>query len=572
MPSTTATVSDLVADVIAENCDVIFGLMGNGNAHVVSNLTRRGLRYVAARHEAGTVAAADGYHRASGKIGVATVTYGAGFTNTMTALAEARQARVPLVLVVGDAPSAGPRLWDIDQTLAAQALGVQTITVTRAEASSRAQRAFATAQRERVPVVLAIPYDLAAVAAGPQDARLSFEAVVTPVTGPGEEAAAHRVATALVNARRPLIVGGRGAFLAGAGSDLRTLGDHVGALFATSVMARNLFESPWDLGIAGGFARDTNVALMRSADVVLLVGLSLNMFQMRYGTLLESAHTVIQVDEGPAASHDQVTDFVRADAADFSRRVLHAVETLQSQASSEPRLDLVPTWRQSLPGALAEGLPENMVVEIPNEHAVFGEDGRLDPRPIARELNAILPRNRSIVQDGGHFIGWMPMYCDVPDPQALILVGTAFQTIGLGFPAAVGVAAARPDRTTVVVAGDGGSLMALPDMESFVRTVTSGIIVVFNDAAYGAELHQYGVRGLDTHAMIIEEVDFAAVGRALGAGGVKVRVPADLQALRAWVEEGATGVFVVDIAVSQNIVADFMAESVALSVASESRI
>ena len=98
-------VSDVVAEVCARHTEVVFGLMGNGNAFFTSNLTARGLPYISARHEAGTVAMADAYYRASGKIAVATVTYGAGFTNSLTALTEAAKARIPMVLVVGEAPT-----------------------------------------------------------------------------------------------------------------------------------------------------------------------------------------------------------------------------------------------------------------------------------------------------------------------------------------------------------------------------------------------------------------------------------------------------------------------------------
>jgi thiamine pyrophosphate-dependent acetolactate synthase large subunit-like protein len=92
----------------------------------------------------------------------------------------------------------------------------------------------------------------------------------------------------------------------------------------------------------------------------------------------------------------------------------------------------------------------------------FGPDGRLNPRAVVAALDRILPAERSVVMDGGHFIGWAPMYLSVPDPHAIVLVGTAFQSIGLGFGSAAGVSAARPERTTVLVSGDGGALMGWP--------------------------------------------------------------------------------------------------------------
>ncbi|YCK79967.1 thiamine pyrophosphate-binding protein (plasmid) [Arthrobacter sp. D3-18] len=538
------TVSDVVADIVAERCDAVFGLMGNGNAHLLSNLTTRGTTFISARHESGAVAMADAYYRASGRATVATTTYGAGFTNTLTALTEARMARIPLVLIVGDAPAVR-RPIDIDQEMVAEGLGVQTLTITASNAAAMTHQAFELAYRTSSPVILAIPYDIAAAAAEPATPVTPLPHYVLPQASAEDVA---RIASLLRQAERPLILGGRGALEAGAAENLRDIGDDLGALFATSVMARNLFDSPWDLGIAGGFARAGAHDLLRQADVVLAVGVSLNTFQMRYGTLFSSAQSIVQVDTQAAQTHASVTEYVQADAQDFANKLLHALRAVPPRTSS--------SWRLNEPRVAAREIFDEPSF---NETA---DDGRLDPRPFAQALDNILPAKRTIVQDGGHFLGWMPMYASVPDARSLILSGTAYQVIGLGFPFAVGAAAARPEHTTVLISGDGGGLMALPDLETMIRTVKSGVVVVFNDAAYGAELHQYAVKGLDKTAMLIDEVDFAAVGRALGAQGIKAQSLADLDFLREWVAAGANGVFVLDIPVSQTIVADYMRESV----------
>ena len=168
VPSTGATrlpdeghVAAIVADVVAERAGHLFGLMGNGNVHLISRLTRRGFPFTSARHESATVAMADGYYRATGNIAAATTTYGAGFANAYTTLAEARIARIPLLLVVGDAPSTGPRPFDIDQAKAAEAAGVVTLVAGPGNAEAITHRAFDLALQTVQPVVLAIPYDLA---------------------------------------------------------------------------------------------------------------------------------------------------------------------------------------------------------------------------------------------------------------------------------------------------------------------------------------------------------------------------------------------------------------------------
>ena len=142
--------------------------MGNGNAYFLDALERStDVGYTAVRHEAGGVVAADAYHRAGGGLAAATATYGAGFTNTLTALAEAVQAHVPLVLVVGDEPTSGPRPWGVDQIALASAVGARTYTVGRADAAATTVIAIEHALTYRVPTVLAIPYDVAALEAGP---------------------------------------------------------------------------------------------------------------------------------------------------------------------------------------------------------------------------------------------------------------------------------------------------------------------------------------------------------------------------------------------------------------------
>ena len=314
-------------------------------------------------------------------------------------------------------------------------------------------------------------------------------------------------------------------------------------------MAANAFGSPWDLGIAGGFTRSHRLDVARQADLVLVVGASLNTFHTRYGTLFPAGTRIIRVDNEPDPGHP-AAEYIRADIRPFIEGLLERLPTATS------------TWRARVPEVSQAEFRSSRPSEDPDE---FGPDGRLNPRAVVAALDRILPAERSVVMDGGHFIGWAPMYLSVPDPHAMVLVGTAFQSIGLGFGSAAGVSVARPERTTVLVSGDGGGLMGLSDFETFLRATRKGVVVVLNDSAYGAELHQYAAKGLHDQAMLIDEVDFAAVGRALGAHGTKARTLADLDQLREWLTTHEEGVFVLDVAISQKVVAEFMAESVAAS-------
>lgn len=539
-------VSAAVADAVAERAGHLFGLMGNGNAHFISRLTRRGFPFTSARHESATVAMADAYHRATGSVAAATTTYGAGFTNAYTTLAEARIARIPLVLVVGDAPSNGPRNFDIDQTKAAEAVGVTTLVARPGNAAEITHRAFDLAVQTVQPVIVAIPYDLATA---PLTEPEPLESLPAKTVWPPEEPDLDRVATLLASAKRPVVIAGRGVVLADAAAPLREIGDRLGALFMTSVMAINAFDSEWDLGVAGGFTRRHRLEVARQADVVLVVGASMNIFQTRYGTLFPPETRIIRVDNEADENHPIVVDYIRSDIRPFVEALLERVQSAGT------------TWRDSVPEVAGAEFRSSSPIEDPVE---FGPDGRLNPRAVVAALEHILPTERSVVMDGGHFIGWAPMYLSVPDPHAMILVGTAFQSIGMGFGSAAGVSVARPDRTTVLVSGDGGGLMGLADFETFLRATRRGVLIVLNDSAYGAELHQYAAKGLHNQAMLIDEVDFAAVGRALGATGAKARMLADLATLENWLATNDDGVFVLDVAISQQVVAEFMAESVAI--------
>ncbi|MFJ4029061.1 thiamine pyrophosphate-binding protein [Paenarthrobacter sp. NPDC089989] len=539
-------VAAAVADVVAERAGHLFGLMGNGNVHLISSLTRRGFPFTSARHESATVAMADAYYRATGNIAAATTTYGAGFTNAYTTLAEARIARIPLVLVVGDAPSDGQRPFDIDQSKAAEAAGVLTLTARPENAQDITHRAFDLAYQTVQPVVLAIPYDLAATPPGSPE---PLAPLPPKPAWPAHPADLSRVASLLATAERPLILGGRGILLADSVPSLREVGDRIGALFMTSLMAANAFNSPWDLGIAGGFTRVHRLDIARQADVVLVVGASQNIFQTRYGTMFGAETKVIRIDNEPAAETDSRAEYIQADIRPFIDGLLERLPETPS-----------PGWRALVPDVASPDFRSTNPSEDPTE---FGPDGRLNPRAVVAALDRILPVDRSVVMDGGHFIGWAPMYLSVPDPHGMIFVGTAFQSIGLGFGSAAGVSTARPERTTVLVTGDGGGLMGLADFETFIRATRKGVVVVLNDSAYGAELHQYAVKGLHEKAMLIDEVDFAAVGRALGACGTKALTLADLAQLEQWLATHEEGVFVLDVAISQKVVAEYMLESVA---------
>jgi len=537
-------VLDLVADVLAQDgVDTIFGLVGGGNYALVTSLQHRlGLRFVAARHEAAAVSAADAYARLSGRLGVCTVTQGPGFTHALTALVESVKSRTPLVLLAGDMHSPGRSAnQDIDQNGLALLVGADVCRIAdpdEAEADVRA--ALSLARDSRRPVVVSLPIHVQDQAA-PGQAADPAPVLARQRAAPDGEALA-RAAEMLAGAQRPVVLAGRGAAVAGAGAALRSVGDQVGALLATTVMARGLFAGdPWDLDVCGGFSCRATARLVSEADVVLAVGASLNSWTTRHGELLAGA-SVIHVDADPAAIgalHPAVLGVV-ADAAEVAEGLAHRLRTTTRQRLACRTSQTLATIRSGRP--------------TPFEDA--GTDDSIDPRTCMLELDRMLPRSRCVVVDGGHFSGFPVMYLTAPDLVSFTYAH-GFQSVGLGLGNALGAAAAHPDRLTVAVIGDGGLMMTLGELDALRALGQPVLVIVLNDAAYGAELHHFVGLGLpDTYARL-PPADFAAIARAHGASALTVRQVSDMCALEPWLAD-PDGLLLVDCKVNPEVKAEWL--------------
>ncbi len=544
-----SNVSAHVAAVLADHVTEVFGVMGNGNAYFLDALTGTRAEFTAVRHEAGGVAAADAYYRSCGRLAAATTTYGPGFSNALTPLAEAVQARIPLVLITGAAPTTGPRPWDVDQSALAAAVGARTFILDDTTAAAETRRAIEYAIAARTAVVIAIPYDLATVEAGEIPSLTAIPAS-EPVAPLSEDV--DRVADLIRTSHRPVILAGRGAWLAQAGPALTDLANLIKAPVATTALARSLFGPVDDhLGMAGGFGTERCATAFAAADLVLVFGAGLNQFTTRYGRLFGDHAVVVQVDVD-APTNPRVDVAVRGDAR-LAATAVGELVTARDHA----------VWTTDPPAVVAARRAQP--VTTPGAPTADGlmPDGRLDPRQVAQWLDRILPVDRTVVSDGGHFLEWAPRYWRVSAPDRLIMVGTAYQTIGLGLSSAVGAARARPDSTIVLASGDGGALMALSDLESLSRVARRAVMIIFDDGAYGAEVHQYGSRGLDQTPMRIGGVDFAGLGRAVGAAGRIVRTLDDLDDLSAWLATPSSGLYVADCRISTAVVAPHMREALA---------
>lgn len=526
----------------------IFGLIGSGNFHVSNAMVREGRRFVAARHEGGAICMADAYAQVSGELGMCTVHQGPGLTNAMTGLTEAAKSRTPLVLVAADTAAAAVRSnFRIAQEQLVDSVGALHERVLSPEtAVADATRAVHTAWHKRRPVVLMLPLDIQAM-----ECPAAIDAAPATRVAPSQpaEQSVQEAAQALIQAKRPLILAGRGAKVSQAREAIQQLAETLGGLLATSAVGNGLFaNNQWALGISGGFASPTAAELIGEADVVLGFGIALNMWTTRHSRLLGPTATVIQIDDDPEAigAHHRVDVGIVGDARETATALRTELEHRGYEGSG---------WRSR---ELAERIREGAWQVTPYADASDGT--RIDPRTLSNRLDEILPLERTVAIDSGHFMGYPAMHLRVPDEKAFVFT-QAFQAVGLGLATAIGAAVARPDRLTVAALGDGGTMIGLADLETVARLGLRMLIVVYNDAAYGAEVHHFGPHGHPLDLVRFPDVDFAALGRAVGLQAMTVRTAAGLEGLRVWVQQGCNPAMVLDAKVVPTVVAEWLEEA-----------
>jgi thiamine pyrophosphate-dependent acetolactate synthase large subunit-like protein len=353
-----------------------------------------------------------------------------------------------------------------------------------------------------------------------------------------DPAAVERLAGALRIARRPVFVAGRGSRGRGGRAALEELAQRCGALLATSAVAKGLFRgSAWDLDVSGGFATPLAAELIGGADLIVGWGCALNMWTMRHGRLIADDAVVVQVD-------------VAADAIGAQRDVafgvvgdVRAIAEAVAAQFGEPRTGY------RTPEVRAELARRGRWRDEPYEE--IGEAGFIDPRTLTIALDDVLPAERVVAVDSGNFMGYPSMFLEVPDEHGFCFT-QAFQSVGLGLSTAIGAALARPDRLPVAALGDGGTLMGAAELETVVRLGLPMVVVVYDDAAYGAEVHHFGPDGHVLDTVRFPETDFAAIARGHGFDAVTVRSVEDLAAVSSWLAGQRSSPLLVDAKVARS--------------------
>ena len=495
----------------AEGVDTHFTLMGDGNMHwstAMKNLD--GMDTYMARHEHCACAMAMGYHCATGKVGVASVTCGPGLTQIVTALSVASRGRIPLVVFAGEAPiNAKWYNQAFDQPPLAVASGAHYISAhSPRRMYEYVREAFYVARHERKPVVLGVPYDLQKQPL-PDIGEYQPSSTVLPRVEPAppHPRQVDQVVERLAAARCPIVLAGRGVMRAGAQAEVEELAELSGALLATTLLARGMFDhNPFSLGVVGGFARDIAHEVGVQADLVVAVGSSLNYYTVDGGNMFPKAE-VVQIDTEPlglrnglkAADH-----YLRADAK------LTAAEIVA-------RLRARGTTKASIRSAeLARRIKDE-----PADGAQFAiAPGLLDPRRAIDELDRVIPKDYDSVSGAGHQ-SYFHSTMRGRNPENYHAVRD-FGAIGNGISLAIGVAAAKKDGKTVLFEGDGSLLMHIQELEMVQRHRLKLLICVLNDGAYGSEVHKLRADGIDDSGSVFGHTDLAAIAVGFGLRGATV--------------------------------------------------
>ncbi|HEX8645354.1 MAG TPA: biosynthetic-type acetolactate synthase large subunit [Thermoleophilaceae bacterium] len=443
----------------AEGVDTVFGIPGGANLPTYDALYDGGVRHVLCRHEQGAGHAAEGYAKASGRVGVALATSGPGATNLVTPIADAVMDSVPTVFITGQVRT---ELIGTDGFQEADVTGITMPIVKHSlmvqdprEIPAAIHEAFHVARSGRPgPVLVDIPQDLSR-------ADISYEpvdSVQLPGYQPTTEGNARQIklaAKALANSRRPVMYTGGGVVNAEAAAELRDLCLSDRFPVTSTVMGLGAFPAPHEqwLGMLGMHGTRTANYAMDEADLIVAIGAR---FDDRItGKLSEFAPRAkfIHIDIDPAEISKNVPAHIPivGDAKKILPRLTAEYRALETDSS---RLDgwweRIKNWQERHPLRYDDS-----------------EDSEIKPQYMIQALYEATGGQAIVTSDVGQHQMWTAQWYDFPEPRRWINSG-GLGTMGFGLPSALGAKVACPDQTVVCVAGDGSMQMCSQELATAV--------------------------------------------------------------------------------------------------------
>ena len=534
----------LMESLKAEGVTNVFGIPGGANLPMYDAVVDADFRHVQTRHEQGAGHAAEGYARASGKVGVAFATSGPGATNLITAIADAMLDSVPTVFITGQVKT---ELIGTDGFQEADILGAtlpfvkHSFQVTDArQIPEYVHEAFHVASTGRPgPVLLDVPSDLFR-------ADIDYVPRTEPVELPGYKPSTEgnikqiRIAAkALANARRPIFYTGGGVINANASEELRELAASDEFPVTSTLMGLGGFPASSDrfLGMLGMHGTYTANTAMDRADLIVAIGAR---FDDRItGKLDEFApHAkIIHIDIDPAEISKNVGAHIPivGDVKQVLPKLTREYRALQTESG---RLEA--WWTQ--------------IRAWKHDHPLYYEpstDGEIKPQSMVETLHKVTNGEAIVASDVGQHQMWAAQYYGFDKPRRWINSG-GLGTMGFGLPAAIGAKVACPDELVTCVSGDGSLIMNVQELATCV-TENIPVKVFLMNNGYMGMVRQWQQLFWDRRYSAVAmgaSPDWVKLAEAFGATGLRVEDAADLEdTMRKAIE--ADGPVLVDIRVTQ---------------------
>lgn len=514
----------LVKTLIEQGCDTVFGYPGGQILNVYDSLYthQNEINHILTAHEQGATHAADGYARATGKVGVVISTSGPGATNLVTGIATAYLDSIPMVAICGNVPTTQigtDSFQEVDIT------GV-TLPITKhnyfvsdvRELADTVREAFRLAKSGRPgPVLIDVPKDVQIA---------TCEYVPKPPVKKDPPLAAKdariREAAAIVNAaKRPFVYIGGGVITANARDEALALAEITDAPIGCSLMGISAIPTkhPRFLGMQGMHGHFASSMAMHNADVILSLGVRFNDRVTGNRQKFATGARIVHIDVDGSELNKTVNSAYGL-CGDVKLTLQKLLPLLKQEAK--------PDWMARVAALRAE-----------EERYLDHREG-LTPRRAILTLNAHLKENTAVATDVGQHQMWSAQALDLKTPRRFLSSG-GMGTMGFGLGAAIGAAYGTGERS-VLVTGDGSFGMNLNELATAVRYNVPVVILIMNNGVLGM-VRQWQTLFFDKHysnTVLARKTDFPALAKAFGADGETVVTPEELDAAleRAFTAEG----------------------------------
>lgn len=511
----------VIEALIAEGVDTVFGYPGGAIMNVYDEIYKQNsFKHILTRHEQAAVHAAEGYSKASGKVGVAMITSGPGFTNAVTGLADAYMDSIPLVVISGQVPMSligTDAFQEIDAVGISRSCTKHNYLVTDATDLARVlKEAFYIASSGRPgPVHVDIPKDVTAqIAEFDYSVELNLETYKPHTKGNPRQI--KKAMEAISKAKRPLFYLGGGIINSNAAYDVRELVRATGIPAVETFMARGTLCHDDELLISMLGMHGSYAANMAMSETDLVIGLGARFDDRVTGKLSEFAKNagVIHVDIDPASISKLVkADFpIVGDVGNVVKEMLESVSLINPSKYE--------SWRDT-------------IKNFDSLHPLtYHEDtDRLKPQWVIQRVGELLGDGANISTDVGQHQMWTAQFYPFSRPRQFISSG-GLGTMGFGFPAAMGVKVASPDKVSINFTGDGSILMNCQELMTAVEKKIPVINIILNNNYLGMvrqwQTLFYNKRHSETDLSV--QPDFVKLAEAFGGIGYRVHTKEEFDA------------------------------------------